>query len=447
MSHFSRANSSISRRFALGWRLPILRKDFILDPYQLLEARLAGADAVLLIAEILGKDELTLLVDQVQALGMQALVELYDPENLARIVASGARLIGVNNRDLRTFVTRLEQTLELLPRMPADACVVSESGIRTRADVQRLQTAGVRAVLIGETFMRAPILVPSFGNYSAPDRHSRAEPTAKRFRKEPGMPARLPETVAAFCGRHSLMAGGGVVAVSGGADSVCLAKLLCDLQRQGQFSKLVLAHLNHQLRGTDSDADEAFVLALGRQWALPVRTTRVDVASAAKSQGENLEETARRLRYEWLALVARAERCAWVATGHTADDQAETVLHRLLRGSGLQGLAAMAAQRPLEEGISLVRPLLGTQRSQVVIYLAHEKQDFREDSSNQDLRFTRNRLRHELLPLLVEQFNPGIVDVLCRLADQAVQCSKRSPQQLRSFSKARSCLVLPIRSC
>ena len=134
---------------------PLLRKDFILDRYQLLEARLAGADAVLLIAEILEGDALARLLREVQALGLQALVELYDAENLPRVLDSGARLVGINNRDLRTFVTRLEHTLELAARVPSDCCLVSESGIRTRDDVLRLQAAGVRAVLVGETFMRA----------------------------------------------------------------------------------------------------------------------------------------------------------------------------------------------------------------------------------------------------------------------------------------------------
>jgi indole-3-glycerol phosphate synthase len=135
---------------------PLLRKDFILDRYQLLEARAAGADAVLLIAEILSGEELPRLLREAHGLGLQALVELYDAENLPRVLDSGARLIGVNNRDLRTFITRLEHTLDLLPRVPAGCCVVSESGIRSRQDVLRLEAAGVRAVLIGETLMRAP---------------------------------------------------------------------------------------------------------------------------------------------------------------------------------------------------------------------------------------------------------------------------------------------------
>jgi indole-3-glycerol phosphate synthase len=135
---------------------PLLRKDFLLDRYQLLEARAAGADAVLLIAEILSGNELPRLLKQAHELGLQALVELYDRANLPRVLDSGARLIGVNNRDLRSFVTRLEHTLELAEQMPRDVCLVSESGMRSRADVERLQAAGVRAVLIGETFMRAP---------------------------------------------------------------------------------------------------------------------------------------------------------------------------------------------------------------------------------------------------------------------------------------------------
>jgi indole-3-glycerol phosphate synthase len=135
---------------------PLLRKDFILDRYQLLEARLAGADAVLLIAEILDDEQLSRLLGQTRELKMQALVEFYEPENLERVLAAGARLVGVNNRDLRTFATRLDHTLEVAARLPADCCLVSESGIRTRQDIVRLEAAGVKAALIGETLMRAP---------------------------------------------------------------------------------------------------------------------------------------------------------------------------------------------------------------------------------------------------------------------------------------------------
>jgi indole-3-glycerol phosphate synthase len=140
-------------RAAVG--LPLLRKDFILDRYQLFEARLAGADAVLLIAEILDEADLPRLVREAQDLGLQALVELYEATNLPRVLASGTRLVGINNRNLHDFVTRIEHTLELASQVPADCCLVSESGIRTRADVLRLQSAGVKAALVGETLMRA----------------------------------------------------------------------------------------------------------------------------------------------------------------------------------------------------------------------------------------------------------------------------------------------------
>jgi indole-3-glycerol phosphate synthase len=136
--------------------IPLLRKDFIVDRYQLLEARAAGADAVLLIAEVLPDPDLSLLLADAAALGMEALVELHDADQLPRVLATGTALVGVNNRDLRTFVTRLEHTLDLAPRVPADRCLVSESGIRTRADLDRLRAAGVKAVLVGESLMRAP---------------------------------------------------------------------------------------------------------------------------------------------------------------------------------------------------------------------------------------------------------------------------------------------------
>jgi indole-3-glycerol phosphate synthase len=148
LSYLSQIREAVSR--------PLLRKDFILDRYQLLEARLAGADAVLLIAEILEGPALSQLLRQAHDLQLEALVELHDADNLDRVVASEARLIGINNRDLRTFATRLEHTLDLARRIPADRCVVSESGIRTREDILRLEAAGVRAVLIGETLMKAP---------------------------------------------------------------------------------------------------------------------------------------------------------------------------------------------------------------------------------------------------------------------------------------------------
>ncbi|MFO0880332.1 MAG: indole-3-glycerol phosphate synthase TrpC [Gemmataceae bacterium] len=136
--------------------IPLLRKDFLLERYQLLEARAAGADCVLLIAEILPGPELPRLLREASDLGLQALVELYDADNLPRVLDAGATLVGVNNRDLRTFEVRLDHTLEVAGRLPPGVLLVSESGIRDRADVARLAAGGVKAILVGETLMRAP---------------------------------------------------------------------------------------------------------------------------------------------------------------------------------------------------------------------------------------------------------------------------------------------------
>ena len=141
------------RQIRAAVNLPLLRKDFILDSYQLLEARAAGADAVLLIAECLDDCNLRKLHNETLELGMTPLVEFYDPENLPRVLAAEAQLIGVNNRDLRTFVTDLGHTIRLREQVPLDAVLVAESGIHTRADVLRLQEAGVDAMLVGESLM------------------------------------------------------------------------------------------------------------------------------------------------------------------------------------------------------------------------------------------------------------------------------------------------------
>lgn len=136
--------------------LPLLRKDFILDPYQAVEARVAGADAVLLVAECLDDDRLAELAETIVDLGMAPLIELYEPENLPRVLATGSRLVGINNRNLRTFDVDLGHTIRLCREIPDDRIVVGESGIRTRADVQRLKEAGVRAILVGESLMARP---------------------------------------------------------------------------------------------------------------------------------------------------------------------------------------------------------------------------------------------------------------------------------------------------
>lgn len=228
-----------------------------------------------------------------------------------------------------------------------------------------------------------------------------------------------------------------VVAVSGGPDSVALLRLL--LAVRPSCRRLVVAHLNHHLRGAESDADESFVTELCRNLACPqvvCRSARLDVAAAARAAGENLEATARRLRYRWLAEVARSEGLRWVATGHTASDQAETVLHRLLRGTGLRGLRGIASRRELEPGVHVVRPLLTIGRRQLLECLEALQQPYRHDSSNQDRRHLRNRIRLELLPLLAREYNPGIEEVLARLAEQAEDVTRQAEQEARELLQA-----------
>ncbi len=218
---------------------------------------------------------------------------------------------------------------------------------------------------------------------------------------------------------------GVVVAVSGGADSVALLRALDAARDPRDPVPLVLAHLNHQLRGRDSDADEDFVLdlharliAAGRP-ALHLCHHCLDVAALARAKGENLEAAARRERYRWLAETARSRGMRWIATGHTANDQAETVLHRLLRGTGLRGLRGIAPRRELKPGLTVVRPLLSATRAEIVAYLHELAQPYREDATNNDVRYTRNRIRHELLPQLTREYNPSLVRVLASLAEQA----------------------------
>ncbi len=136
--------------------LPVLRKDFIIDRYQLLEARVAGADAVLLIAECLDDCNLRALHNEAIELGMAPLVELYEPENLSRVLEAGATLVGINNRDLKTFEVDLNHTVRLAAKIPDECIIIGDSGIRTPEDIEHLRSAGVDAVLVGESLMAKP---------------------------------------------------------------------------------------------------------------------------------------------------------------------------------------------------------------------------------------------------------------------------------------------------
>ncbi|MGH9647925.1 MAG: tRNA lysidine(34) synthetase TilS [Bryobacteraceae bacterium] len=213
------------------------------------------------------------------------------------------------------------------------------------------------------------------------------------------------ERVAATISRHKMLAPGDrvIVAVSGGPDSVCLLHALRELKIQ----VTAVAHLNHKLRGADSDEDERFVGAMAR-------AARLDFyVGIAALQGGNLEQSARRARRAFFHDLIRQGYADRVALGHTRDDQAETVLFRMLRGSGLAGLAGILPVT--SEG--LIRPLIGVARGDVETFLRERGIPWREDASNLERRFARNRIRHELLPRLKQDWNPRLTEALTHLAD------------------------------
>jgi tRNA(Ile)-lysidine synthase len=206
------------------------------------------------------------------------------------------------------------------------------------------------------------------------------------------------------------------IGVSGGADSLALLRALHE--RNAQLGLVLhVAHLHHGLRGQEADADLAFVRALAAALGLPFHEARIDVQAEAKQAGESIEEAARRLRYQWFRTLLTEVPLDAIATAHTLDDQAETVCAKFLRGAWTEGLSGIHPVVEFPEG-RILRPLLGTSRAQVEAYLRSLNQPWREDSSNRDPAFTRNRIRHELLPLL-ETWNPRLRDHLSQMAELA----------------------------
>ncbi len=207
------------------------------------------------------------------------------------------------------------------------------------------------------------------------------------------------------------------VAVSGGADSVALLFLFLELQadlRAEAPVEIAVAHFNHQLRGAAADADERFVRKLAEAHDLEFYVDSTNVSAQAKRAKQNVEDTGRRARYAFFARLAEEGRVEWVATAHTMDDQAETVLAHLLRGTGLAGLGGIHPQSG-----AIVRPLLGVRRAELRSYLKLRAQTWREDASNRDTSKTRARIRKKLLPLLEKEFQPETAAHLTALAQRA----------------------------
>lgn len=210
-----------------------------------------------------------------------------------------------------------------------------------------------------------------------------------------------------------------LVAVSGGPDSVALLRALVALKIEaGGAGKLVVGHFHHRLR-PEADEDARFVAELAGKLSLAYEQGEADIAELAQQRRDGIEAAAREARHSFLQSTAEKCGARYVATGHTLDDQVETVLFNILRGTGLAGVAGMMLARPLGPAVSLVRPMLTARRVDVLAYLEEIGQAYRTDSTNVCTDLSRNRLRHELLPLLREKFNPDVDNALARLAGLA----------------------------
>lgn len=223
-----------------------------------------------------------------------------------------------------------------------------------------------------------------------------------------------------------------LAAVSGGADSVALALVVARLAPELGFTFAGIAHLNHGLRGVDADEDARFAAALAERLNVPFVTRREDVGAHAGAARESIEAAARRLRYAFLDDAAAGLGADRIATGHTADDQAETVVMRLMRGAGLHGLSGVRARNG-----NVIRPLIETRRREVEEFLRDAGETWREDASNADTGIARNRVRHDVMPVLKTIAGEGVVDALARTAsliqEDADELDRRATEMSRAI--------------
>lgn len=208
---------------------------------------------------------------------------------------------------------------------------------------------------------------------------------------------------------------GVLLGVSGGADSIALFRCFTEIRKKivpDEFH-FALAHVNHNLRGSESDADADFVRKLAEEFSVPIFECRIETSGS--------EEDSRKKRYDFLRQTAETHAFRYLALAHHAEDRAETVLHRIIRGTGISGLIGIPKYRRLGEYVTIMRPLLGVRRAEILEFLDSIGQNYRTDSSNFENRYTRNRIRNRLLPELARDYNPNVTESLLRLSVQALE--------------------------
>jgi tRNA(Ile)-lysidine synthase len=242
---------------------------------------------------------------------------------------------------------------------------------------------------------------------------------------------KIEQKVLNFINLHNLLPDGAKVllAVSGGADSVALVQILTGLKLAGRISgDFHIAHINHQLRGEKSLEDEEFVKTLAEKHNLPVSIERIEVKKYAKENKLSIETAARNLRLEKLTAIAQKNNCSCVVTAHQKNDNAETIIHRLLRGTGFKGLAGIRPKSVIN-GTIFIRPLLCLNRKEIEDYLLSQNIEWQTDHTNLDCRFTRNRIRHRILPT----FRQDIIESLFELSQKSYSLFQKIERQAQKF--------------
>lgn len=228
-----------------------------------------------------------------------------------------------------------------------------------------------------------------------------------------------------------------LVGLSGGADSVALLYILYAL-REEYLLDIYIAHMNHKFRGKESDEDEKFCRDLARNLKIDISFGEADVPKIAREKGISPEEAGRQERYNFFRRIALKKNISKIATGHHRDDQAETVLMRAIRGSGMAGLGGMSPTKKMQD-FTIIRPLIEISKPEIEDFIKDNDLEFRYDSSNNNVVFTRNRIRHELIPYLEKNFNPNIKEILVNMAEnlriENDFLEKFAKRKFRSMSK------------